>query len=75
MQSHSIPRTTHRLRIALAVLIPLALATTPRAQAQGGVVNSGSGSTSAPEIDPSMVGGGVALLGGIVMVLRSKRRP
>ena len=69
---NSLEPQLRRLCLITTIAITLAAVATPRAHAQGGVVNSGS--TSAPEIDPSMVGGGVALLGGIVMVLRSKRR-
>jgi hypothetical protein len=50
----------------------------PRAMAQGGIINNGPGGQtppSAPEIDPSMVGDGVALLGGLVLVFNSRRKP
>jgi len=55
----------------LLAAVILLLAAVPTARAQGGTVNSGD--SSAPEIDPSMVGGGLALLGGVILLLRDRR--
>ena len=57
--------------IHVIAMFVLPLATFSTALAQGGTVNSGD--SSAPEIDPSMVGGGLALLGGVILLLRDRR--
>jgi len=71
MNGHAIKRS---LLAALAGFF-LLLGAPAAMQAQGGIVNNGPGDSdpSAPEIDPSMVGGGLALLGGVTLILRSKR--
>jgi hypothetical protein len=41
----------------------------------GGVNTAGGGSCAAvPEIDPSLAGTGIALLGGAVLLIRARRR-
>jgi MYXO-CTERM domain-containing protein len=45
------------------------------ARAQGGCVQGGnSGCSTAPEIDPGLADGGLALLGGAVLVLRGRKK-
>lgn len=48
------------------------------AHAQSGCVNGNPGAcpapVSVPEIDPSLAGTGVALLGGTVLLIRARRR-
>jgi hypothetical protein len=61
------------VRTALAVAVLLALHIP--AQAQGGCVNGGSGgcTPSVPEMAPGLLNGGIALLGGVVLVVRGRR--
>jgi hypothetical protein len=67
------------IRTAL-VLAFLALGTSVSnyARAQGGCVTGGTGGCPAvaavPEIDPSLAGTGIALLGGTVLLIRTRRR-
>jgi hypothetical protein len=45
------------------------------AHAQSGCVNGGTGACqTVPEIDPSLAGTGIALLGGAVLLIRARRR-
>jgi hypothetical protein len=60
------------LRSVLATLV-LLLGAHSTSHAQGGCDNCGH-STPAPEIDPSLGSGGVALLGGAILLLRARRR-
>jgi hypothetical protein len=62
--------------VRATLLVPVLLALHSPARAQGGCVNGGSGSCTAevPEMDPGMVSGGLALLGGVVMVVRARRQ-
>jgi len=61
------------LRFALAAALLLAVLP-GRAHAQGGCLTGGSGGCpTAPEVDPSLAGSGLALLGGVVLVLRARR--
>lgn len=60
---------------AAPVLLVLVLALPVRSHAQGGCLNGGSGGcTSVPEIDPSLGGGGLALVAGAAVVVRARRR-
>jgi hypothetical protein len=65
------------LIVRAALVVPVLLALHIPAQAQGGCVNGGTGgcSSSVPEMDPGLVNGGLALLGGVVLVVRGGRRP
>jgi MYXO-CTERM domain-containing protein len=66
-----------RFSIVRAVLVvPVLLTLHIPARAQGGCVTGGSGgcTSSAPEMDPGMVSGGLALLGGVMLVVRGRRR-
>ncbi len=62
------------LRAVRSMLIAVILFVTSHAlaHAQGGCITSGGG--CAPEIDPSLGTGGVALLSGVVLLMRSCRR-
>ncbi len=64
------------LRSSLVVLT-LMLGAYPHAHAQGGCATGGVGcgsAPSAPEIDPSLGTGAIALLGGVVLLVRSRRK-
>jgi Cu/Ag efflux pump CusA len=64
-----------RFLIVRAALVVAVLLVHIPARAQGGCVNGGSGgcTSSVPEMEPGLANGGVALLGGIVLVLRGRR--
>ncbi len=63
------------LRLALAAALLLAVLS-GRAHAQGGCLTGGSGGCpTAPEMDPSLATGGLALLGGVVLVVKAQRHP
>ena len=65
------------LRIGLAVVV-LSLGAYSHSYAQSGCTTGGTtcggDGGAAPEIDPSMTGSGAVLLGGIVLLVRSRRR-
>jgi hypothetical protein len=66
------------IRTALVLaLLALGTSVTNYAHAQGGCVTGGTGCTpvpAVPEIDPSLAGTGIALLGGTVLLIRTRRR-
>ena len=58
----------------IALVLPLAGV---HAHAQNGCTNQGSGQCTpvpAPEIDPSLASGGLALITGAVLLVRGRRR-
>jgi MYXO-CTERM domain-containing protein len=59
--------------LALAVLM-FSACIAPYARAQQGCVTGGTGCAAAPEIDPSLAGTGLAVLGGAVLLIRVRRR-
>ena len=56
------------------VFLLAALAVPVRAHAQGGCISGSSGCTSTPEIDPSTIGEGGALLAGVALLLRTRKK-
>jgi hypothetical protein len=61
------------LRTVLAVVL-LSLGTSIHSYAQSGCASGGNGCPTTPEIDPSMAGADLALLGGVALLIRSRRR-
>jgi hypothetical protein len=61
------------LRTVLAVAL-LSLCSSVHSYAQSGCTSGGTGCPSTPEIDPSMAGADLALLGGAAMLIRSRRK-
>jgi hypothetical protein len=66
------------VRTGFAVVL-LSLGSYSHSFAQSGCTTGGTGcgpadTGSAPEIDPSMTGSGAVLLGGVVLLIRSRRR-
>jgi MYXO-CTERM domain-containing protein len=64
----------HIRLVVLSGLLIAALAIPSHARAQGGCITGSAGCSSAPEIDPSLIGEGGALLAGIVLLLRARRK-
>ena len=63
-------RSLYRLLAVAALSLPLIAGPLP-ASANNGHENDGPG---APEIDPGLLGGAVALLAGGLLILRERRR-
>lgn len=62
---------------AVLALAFLTFGTCAHSYAQGGCVTGGGpcrAVTSVPEIDPSLAGTGIVLLGGAVLLVRARRR-
>jgi hypothetical protein len=60
-----------------AAVLTFMLVAFPHARAQGGCDTGGTGcgsAASAPEIDPSLGTGAIALLGGAIFLVRSRRK-
>ncbi len=66
-------RSFRFLLVRAALVLPLLFALHSPAHAQGGCVNGGSGGCVVPEIEPGLANGGLALLGGLVLVVRARR--
>ncbi len=68
-------RLTHSARLLPLLGVLFATLVLPsHVHAQGGCITGSSGCTNAPEIDPSMVGQGGALLAGAFLLMRARKK-